>query len=211
MKKLKVIFVLCLLTLGTIGSSAQLSYGVKAGLNTSTLSGYSDLIGTAADMSGQDIDFDTKYKLGFHAGIMAQLNSPVNGLFIQSELLYSSLGLKVEMEDESETNNLNYIQLPIYVGYKIGAGVGLDIILGAGPYFGYGISGTGDAFDMFNRFDCGLSAMGGIQYNKMQITVGYDLGLTDNMGVDGWKTAKVLAGFSSISNRNIKVSVGYFF
>ena len=206
MKKLKVIFVLCLLTVGVISSSAQLNYGVKVGLNTSTLSGYSKL----SEVSGEDLE--AKSKLGLHAGVMAQLELPVVGLFLQPELLYSSLGVTEEYQGESESSSLNYLQLPVYIGYKINAGLGLNVILGAGPYLGYGLSGTDDAFDeMFNRFDFGLSAMGGIEFNKLQITVGYDLGLTDNMGMDGWKTIKDLGGLSSISNRNLKVSLGYFF
>ena len=215
MKKLKVIFVLCLLTAGVISSNAQVSFGVKGGLNTSTLSGYSDLIKSAEGMEGMEGieigDVKTMSKLGFHVGVMAQLNLPVTNLFLQPELLYSSLGVKTEYEGESENSSLNYIQLPVYVGYKINAGLGLDVILGAGPYLGYGLSGDEDAFDIFNRFDFGLSAMAGIQYNKLQITAAYDLGLTDNMGINGWKTAKDLYGLSGISNRNIKVSLGYFF
>lgn len=76
---------------------------------------------------------------------------------------------------------------------------------------GYGIHASDDAFDQFKRFDFGLSAMGGIQFNKLQITIGYDLGLTDNVDIDGWKTAKDIYGLSSICNRDFKVSVGYFF
>ena len=89
-----------------------------------------------------------------------------------------------------------------------------SIILGAGPYVAFGISGSEGSYGdggMFQRFDAGLSAIGGIQFHKLQITAGFDLGLVDQMGFDGWKTIKDITGASSVQNRNFKLSVGYFF
>jgi hypothetical protein len=189
----------------TISTQAQVKFGVKAGLNTSTLSGMDGLYETAS------ANVNVKSRLGFHGGLVAQLNLPSN-LFLQPELLFSIQGDKESYEGETETSALNYIQLPIYAGYKFDAGLGLNIIFGVGPYFAYGISATDDAFDeLFKRFDAGISALGGVQFNQFQITVGYDLGLVDICDVNGWETAKDLAGLSSISNRNLKVSVACFF
>jgi hypothetical protein len=138
---------------------------------------------------------------------------PAN-FFLQPELSYSIQGTKEEIASTTETSRLNFLKLPVYAGYKIDAGLGLNIILAAGPYFAYGLNGSEGAYGddgMFTRFDAGLSAMGGIQFNKIQITVGYDFGLIDQMDIEGWSTAKDILGLSAVQNRNIKVSAGYFF
>lgn len=206
-----------------LSTQAQVKFGVKAGMNVSTQSGYKDLLNQEDLIGelGENVDVNIKSKLGFHVGAVLQYNFSNSGFFLQPELLYSNLGLKAEAKlavagggiySESDKLNLHYLQLPVYAGYKINAGLGLNILLGVGPYIGYGISGNDDVFDgMYKRFDFGLSAMGGVQYNSLQITLGYDLGLIDLIDAPGWKTAKDLMDLSSICNRNLKVSVAYLF
>jgi len=209
-----------------ISAQAQVKVGVKGGFNASnmSMSGFEDI--EIYDQFGNMIGYQkTSYKPGFHAGLMLQVDLP-GSFFLQPELLFSNQGLKEEtkIEGDKETGNstLNYLQLPIYAGYKFNAGSGLDVILGVGPYLAYGISGTDDPFKenpliqnsdgmKMKRFDAGLSAMAGIEYNKFQITVGYDLGLVDCIGADGWSIIKDAYNLSSIYNRNVKVSIGYFF
>lgn len=205
MKNLKS-FLFVALFLISVSASAQISWGVKAGFNASSLSGFEKFSQKFDELDG----FSTSYKPGFHAGIVAQVGITEN-FFIQPELLYSLQGVAGKLEGEKDNLNLNFIQLPIYAGYKVNAGTNLNVIFGVGPYFAYGISGTEDVFDVFNRFDFGLGAIAGIEYSKVQITVGYDFGVTDFVNVDGWKTAKDILGLSSISNRTAKVSVAYFF
>jgi hypothetical protein len=50
-----------------------------------------------------------------------------------------------------------------------------------------------------------------LNFLQVPIYAGYDFGLVDQMDVDGWDTAKDILGLSSVQNRNIKISVGYFF
>ncbi|MDR0231702.1 MAG: PorT family protein [Dysgonamonadaceae bacterium] len=214
MKTLNKVFFVILLSMVTIGfvNAQNIKFGLKGGLNTSSVSGFGDLVGALEGMGAEVGDFSTSYKPGFHLGVVAQIE--LGSLFLQPELLFSQMGVTGKLEGESENLNLNYLQLPIYVGYKKSVGVGLDLLLGAGPYLGYGISGSEETFGddgMFKRIDAGLSFMGGIQFNNIQITLGYDLGLIDMVDAPGWNTAKDILGLSSITNRNIKVSFAYFF
>jgi hypothetical protein len=220
MKKVLKISVLVAFVLFSFTSQAQVQFGVKGGLNASTLSGYdrfTELVG-AIGLG----DLKTQSKAGYHIGVIAQINLPATSFFIQPELLYTNLGVKesiknsILMEDASETSSLNYLQVPVYAGYKWNAGLGLDIIAGVGPYIGYGLSATDDMFDgdtdgHFNRFDYGLSAMAGVQFYKVQITLGYDLGLGKLNSGNIWKDANDLLDLPAISNRNIKVSLAYLF
>jgi hypothetical protein len=216
-KNVKGLLITVVLFLFTISGSAQ-TIGLKGGLNLSTISGYEDVFNAMKDLhipGVPDISgYSTGYAAGFHFGLMFQYDLPAN-FFLQPELLFSTQGLKEEATGhEAETSRLNFLQVPVYAGYKIDAGLGLNIILAAGPYLAYGISGSEGAYGddgTFKRFDAGLSAMGGIQFNKLQITAGYDFGLVDQIDVDGWNTLKDILGLSSVQNRNIKISAGYFF
>jgi len=195
-------------------STAQIRLGVKAGFNSSSISGFDKL--NISNECGVLVDMSIRYKPGIHAGIVSQIDlSP--SFFLQPELLYSLQGAKLEYDillggKNSESSSLHYIQLPVYAGYKINVGSNLGVIVGAGPYLGGIIAGDHSAFkDYFQKFDWGLSVMGGVQHNKFQLTAGYDLGLMDLVNMKVWKTVKKLAGLSSVSNRNIKASVAYFF
>jgi hypothetical protein len=190
----KLSVVLAFLLIG-FASQAQVSYGVKGGLNASTLSGFSKTV-------------ETKSKSGFHAGLVGQVALSSSPFFIQPELLFSQEGTKEKVDKKFINHTLNYLQLPVYLGYKIDVGSDLNMIAGVGPYLAYGLSGTNKAFkERMSRFDAGVSAMGGIQFEKIQITVGYDFGLT-NIRKGELKKAKDL---SRISNRNLKVSIAYLF
>jgi hypothetical protein len=207
MKQLFKLVIPAVFVLLAMSAQAQVKIGVKGGLNGSTISGFDALTNLEETISG----YEVSSRAGFHAGIMANFSLPSN-FFLQPELLFSLQGDKESFMNETGYNVLNYIQLPVYAGYKIKISNGLDVIVGIGPYFAYGLSGTDDAFNtLFKRLDIGASALAGIQFNRLQITLGYDLGLTDMIDIDGWKTAKDLLGLSSVCNRNVKLSIGYFF
>jgi hypothetical protein len=201
-----------ILFLSTISVNAQIQYGLKAGLNFSTISGFEEANKALAD--GAVPGYSTSYAAGSHIGFMFRYDLPAK-FFLQPELLFSTQGLQEKATgQEAETSRLNFLQLPVYAGYKIKASSSLSIILAAGPYLAYGINGSKGAYGndgLFKRFDAGLSVMAGVEINKMQITAGYDFGLVDQMDVNGWNTVKDLLGLPSIRNKNIKVSVGYFF
>ncbi|MDR0683251.1 MAG: PorT family protein [Dysgonamonadaceae bacterium] len=176
-------------------SQAQVSYGVKAGLNVSTLSGFSK-------------SAETKFKSGSHVGLIGHVELFSPSFFIQPELLFSQEGMKEKDGKKFINHTLNYLQLPMYLGYKMDVGSDLNVIVGVGPYLAYGLSGTNKVFKKeLNRFDAGVSAMGGIQFEKIQITAGYDFGFSD-IRKGELKKAKDL---SRISNRNFKVSLAYLF
>ncbi|MDR0412342.1 MAG: PorT family protein [Dysgonamonadaceae bacterium] len=194
MKQLFKLSIACAFLSVALVSQAQVKYGVKGGLNVSTLSGYADVV-------------DTKQKPGFHVGVVSQVNFP-SRVFIQPELLFSKEGIKAKWFRKYTSRSLNYLQLPVYIGYKIDAGWGLNIIAGAGPYLACGVGGTDKPFkDIYRRFDAGLSGMGGIQFEGFQLTLGYDLGLCDQH-----KSAfKRVTPYSRTANRNLKVSLAYLF
>jgi len=216
MKKQVVLVLLALA--GTLTTYAQVSFGIKAGYNNSSVSG---------DGSGF-----TKRLSGFHAGGVADISLAEN-FSLQPQLLFIMKGGKAEGYSENvggveisypETKlTLNYLELPVNFLYKHEAGAG-SIFVGAGPYLGFGLSGKVKAGDEdmdvkfdgkkeselegedatvghLKRLDAGANFLAGYELkNGLLFGVNYSLGLT-NLDPDGGKS----------KNNYFGISVGYLF
>src|SRR5690606_23253190 len=93
-------------------SSNPVTFGVKGGMNVSSLS-------NGADLS------DSKSKIGFNAGVFA--NIPLASSFsVQPEVLYNDLGSKVTREysvlgnnyKSEYSRNLGYVAVPVMFQYN---------------------------------------------------------------------------------------------
>lgn len=135
MRKFKTLFLLLFL-LVTVCSQAQVKWGVKAGWNMS------------AALIKDDYGY-TKVKLrpGFNIGGTADL--PISEkVFVQPALLFTTKGFG--MDQASGNTYLEgldkihftpyYLELPINLVYRPRIG-GTHMLLGIGPYIGYGIGG----------------------------------------------------------------------
>ncbi len=103
---------------------AQLSYGIKAGLNFSTESVGSN-------------DYSTSAQTGFNGGIFARW------LFVPSfaarvEVFYSGEGTREEYKPTGTEGNINrgFLRVPVLVQYNIGAGIYAE----TGPQVGFLLS-----------------------------------------------------------------------
>ncbi|AZA98617.1 PorT family protein [Chryseobacterium joostei] len=161
-------------------SSNPVTFGVKGGMNVSSLS----------KDSGLD---DQKSKIGFNAGVFA--NIPVAASFsIQPEVLYSQYGNKSDFTalgtKYSASTKLDYIAVPVMFQYNALP----NLYLEAGPEFGFmvsaknklknesnGDSSTSDNYkDNFNTFNFGIGLGAGYYFTpNLGITARYVAGLTD--------------------------------
>lgn len=161
-------------------SSNPVTFGVKGGMNVSSLS----------KDSGLD---DQKSKIGFNAGVFA--NIPVATSFsIQPEVLYSQYGNKSDFTalgtKYSASTKLDYIAVPVMFQYNALP----NLYLEAGPEFGFmvsaknklknesnGDSTTSDNYkDNFNTFNFGIGLGAGYYFTpNLGITARYVAGLTD--------------------------------
>lgn len=200
MKTIKKILVVCFLTLGVISASAQsTTWGIKAGLNVSSVDGVSY----------------AKYVPGFHLGVVGQFllveggDAPGTGFGIETGIGYSMLSNKVKTgASTGERNRVvknpgtyhsSYIQMPIKAFYKFSAGDNLFLYPTAGVYFAYGIGGSDDYFDSFQRFDVGIDLGLNMQYDHFTVGVAWERGLSKV-----WENQKAY-------NNNAMVSLGYMF
>ncbi|MBN1414460.1 MAG: PorT family protein [Bacteroidales bacterium] len=95
---------------------SQMHLGIRGGIYSTWVTADKVEIGT------KDVDFSNKSNLGFHVGIVAEYKT--SRVFIQPELLYSSVrcDINIDPSEEGLTElELKKIDLPVMVGFKIGA------------------------------------------------------------------------------------------
>jgi hypothetical protein len=110
---------------------------------------------------------DGRPNLGLRAGLVADFGLSDN-FSIQPGLFFVMKGVRNEIEVSSETGgvttrfesqnklNLNYIEVPLNIQYKTRED-GTGFFVGAGPYFGYAISGKTNSQSTFEQTGGGSS------------------------------------------------------
>ena len=94
-------------------------FGLKAGLNASSLSNSSN----------------SETKIGFNAGLLAHIHTSSKMWAIQPEIYYSSEGAKSK-SDNNATLDLGYINIPVLAQYLFNQGFRIE----AGPQVGFAVS-----------------------------------------------------------------------
>ena len=176
---------LCALTLFLTASFGMLhaqdnnvntEFGVKGGFNMSNF------------LSNDDEANDENVLYGFNAGVYATL--PISDFVaIQPEILFTTKGAELEYSNAFASGNtkfrLNYIEVPLLVRVNITKNFNVH----AGGYASYLVSSkvTGDGsveFDQdvdtddLNKFDAGIAAGVGVDFNPISIGLRYNYGLT---------------------------------
>lgn len=207
----KIIFSIAFFAIGLTGYSQSLDYGVKGGMNFSTL-------------RGSDIE-DAEGKIGFHIGAFGKYQISEK-FYLQAEVLYSQSGAKGS-EKENGVNyensfNFSYINVPIMAKYYFTEGFSAE----AGPYFGFLVSSKmkeeanvdgvkvkaeTDIKKYTEGLDFGLGF--GIAYdlkNGLNFGVRYNLGLSDVLKL-GESTGSGIMKKYDAKNSFTQISVGYKF
>lgn len=190
-KKTSIIFALFLISFGI---KAQVKVGVRAGLNASTVS-FPNLPNKSE-------------KIGFHVGVFTDLPLVENFMSIQPELSYATKGTSFKILSQKQSINMNYVDFFLPVSFKMS-----DFNINVGPFASYLISTPDYTYyndnsvlvDAFKKFDAGLTAGLGYNFNKMMIGVRYNQGFIDVTE----DKARALLG--SGKNSVGQISLGYKF
>ena len=186
---------------------AQVSFGPKVGVNFSTMT-----------LKSSGIAIDPSNMTGFQAGVIAEI-SLGNNFALQPGFLYSLKGSSYSISslDMDMEIKPSYVEVPLNAIYKIGAGP-LNVMLMAGPYFGYGIGGkykvtsaqetidqaikfgSGQDNDL-KPFDVGVNLGGGVEISHFQLAVQYCMGLSN--------LAPVTDNNEEQKNKVITISLAY--
>ncbi|MGQ0740052.1 MAG: porin family protein [Bacteroidota bacterium] len=189
-------------------ATAQIKVGLKAGGNLANFIYHPEYDG---DKKGAGT-----FLLRFKAGIMLEV--PLNdndNWFIYTGTYYNGKGNRVRAKHTSPPFDtiityLNYIELPVIVGYKFSSGNNGRVIAGAGPYASYGFKGkvvynnsperternlhrsAGD----YKRIDFGFLVSGMYEYKeKFGIRFDYSGSIPD-ISRHGWKETNNVFSFS---------------
>lgn len=157
-----------LMLMSPLVSQAQAAFGIRAGLNVTNIS--FDLLPNRSE------------RIGFHAGIFADLPVLPDFISIQPEVSYSVKGAAFKPLNNRQNLNMDYVDLLLPVAFKLGS-----IDLQVGPFVSYLVS-TPDyevynddsvIVDAFKKADAGLTAGLSYNFNKMLFGIRYNQGLVD--------------------------------
>lgn len=199
MKTFKLILLIALF-LSTVSLNAQekkATFGVKAGLNISSI---------ASDEGNYD---NTKSKSGFHAGVTLDYAFSTNW-YLLTGLEYTVRGVTIELNPNNQNVTAAYLQLPVAAAFKLKINDDMAIVVSTGPYFSYGIHGEikqgsrkQDTFSdvALKKFDCGMILGAAFEWRKLCFSLGSELGVVNIMQ----------KGNDNAETRNLTLSVGYKF
>jgi|TARA_B110001452_G_scaffold46725_1_gene35739 hypothetical protein len=155
-------------------SSAQLDFGVKAGLNYNSES---------IQSVSEDVFTGAESKTGYHAGVWLRFKLPIIGFYLRPEIVYTNLEnellYKIRETAPSQTTSYNFqkIDIPVLIGKKF---FGIGNVF-AGPSFQYILNSDFSLNDISevdtDGFSVGLQFGAGIELGNLGIDVRWERGL----------------------------------
>jgi len=199
-------FTLCL------ANAQEIKYGVKAGLNLSTL-------------TGDVAYYDVKSKAGFHVGGFVEFKI-TDKFSVQPELLYSAQGAKLRYSSADEFSStidkqnikLGYLNIPVMAKYYVIKGLSIE----AGPQVGFLLSAKNE-YNIYSSISEDLSGSGedDIKDDSKSVDFGLNVGAGYEFTQNIFVQARYNFGLTSISenasnefdpkNGVLQVSFGYKF
>jgi hypothetical protein len=199
MKKYFALAALMLLT--AVPASAQLKWGVKAGLNITKPSLSMDAI-------------KTENQTGFFVGPMAEFTVPIVGVGADISLLYNNKGMTIqELATGQEYNQtLHYIDIPINLKYTLGLGSIAGVFVTTGPQFSFNIGSKklniGDYTLRSSEFSWNVG-LGAKLFSHLQIAYNYNIAIGKTAEVDYMVGLDIVK--KSLKNNTHQISLAYMF
>jgi len=228
-------FIVLFVLFNTSQAQVPFTFGVKAGiaLSNTNIEDYDMLVGASA---GIIMDYNITKNIYIRSGLDFVMKGAKYNSF--SEVKQGGWPVKYFYNQKAR---LNYIQMPLMLGYRYKVASGTHVFISGGAYFAYGIYGKGkytlrsisiengkdtehiesekfkDFDDMYLKdFDLGVVGAIGAEYGNYSINVGYEYGLV-NLGKNRSSTVPY-SGLTFISNEkqswhnmNATCTLGYRF
>lgn len=203
MKK-KFFATLLLVSFVVVGVNAQIKFGVKGGLNMSSLS-----------VSGKVIDKSNN--IGFYLGPTVKFSLPLTGLGLDVSALYNQYSSDVTVDAgneqttrENATLTVKQLAIPVNVRYGVGLGSLASIYAFAGPQFAFNLADDISSIDWkWKNTYLSVNVGVGVSLLKhLQASVNYNIGC----GKSGETSASgaVRQAFNAKSNA-WQLGVAYYF
>lgn len=196
---MKKLFFLIAAFMLTVSASAQVTWNLKLG------GGFSFI--------NDDSGFNTKLKFVGKIGVGMEMPFASNWSLMPS-LEFAKKGAKGEDGDYEDNIDFTYIQVPIVAAYRFNLNDRLNMVVKAGPYFAYALSGNEKVtkgsqeweykiFDMegSKRFEVGVDAGVDFEIHRFVVGVEYERGFTNIISDADY----------DIKNQAFYVTLGYKF
>ena len=204
MKKILTIIAIACIAFAT-PSQAQVKFGLKGGLNLTSLS--------TDNFAG-----GVSNKSGFFIGPTVKFTLPVVGLSLDASALYDQRNAKIKNADA--TVKFQSVQIPINVRYGLGLSSVVNVFAFAGPQFGFNI---GDKSNTFNTIlndvkgwtlkssnISGNVGIGATVFSKLQITANYNFQLSKS-GEVNYIDEKGNEATGKMKFNSWQLGLGYYF
>ncbi len=199
MKKhlLSIVFLAVALMTSTV-ADAQVRFGIRAGLNLSSLS-----------FTGDNSVWNFKHQAGFFAGVTADVKIPLAGLGADASVVYDQRNFKTSNGDGTFSNDrLKYISVPINIKYTFGVDEIASLYLATGPQFSFNLDNKSfsleDAKQVFNARNFDFYWNVGIGFTVLNhVRLGYTYNIPCTKSVD--------SPVGSLKNKTNQISLTYLF
>lgn len=162
---------------------------------------------TFANMSAEGESGDAIF--GYHVGIAFDRSIGESGAFWSSGLQLGTKGYKVGDSEEEFKLNANKLEIPLTFGYKYRVNDDVTVDARVGGFANYDVFGKykvkydgeeesvnlGD-LEEYDRFSAGLLFGIGVWYQKVNLNIGYQVGLVKQ---------------NDLKEKNLMISLGYAF
>ncbi len=217
MRKLFTLAVIATAMMFVQTANAQVKFGLKAGVNLSSIS------------LGDDLDkvADAKNRTGFFVGPTAIVTLPIVGLGLDGSILYDQREAKITAKgaqnlgvEAGSTLKMQEVVIPINVRYGFGLGSLASGFLFAGPQFGFNV-GDKEKKLWENVADWEMKSanvslnfgIGVMALNHLQITANYNLALGKNSELNVLGTGAEVLGLkkTDLKANAWQIGVAYLF
>ncbi len=199
---------LCLCT----SAFAQVKFGVKGGLNVSSLKLNDDM-------------WTTDNKAGFFFGPMVKVTVPLVGLSFDAAALYDQKEAKMRFADDVVGGDLSrrttikqqYIDIPINVRYEIGLGSLANVFAFAGPQWGINVGDKDFKWDARSSYSLKKATFsvnvgaGVTLFKHLQGSVNYNIECNKSGKMDTGRDYSEDAKWVKGHNNTWQIAIGYWF
>ena len=210
MKKiLSLVFLVAAMMFAT-SSNAQVKFGLKGGLNVTSMSFSEDV-------------FDASNKTGFFVGPMVKVTVPIVGLSFDAAALYDQKEADVKYNIDGElgktTVRQKSINIPVNVRYGFGLSSLANAFLFAGPQWGINVGDKNFKWNETSSYSLKKSnfsvnvGAGVTLLNHLQISANYNIACGKSADASFVKAAEALtnAGKDKSRNNSWQIALGYWF
>lgn len=204
MKKFFTLSLLVLALAAVQPASAQVKFGLKAGLNVT-------------DMKFSEDVFDASNKAGWFIGPTVKFSLPIVGLGIDASALYDYRSAEVDNgTGEKEKVKQQQIAIPVNLRYGVGLGSAASGFIFAGPQWGINIGDknfdwTTDSSYSLKKSNFSINVGLGVSLlQHLQVTANYNIACGKTADVTTLSAAEVIDKSHS-RNNSWQIAVAYYF